>query len=375
MDDRDIVAAVVAGDADGITYAYGKHAASLYGYCHWAVPEAADAAVALQDTFLIAAASLGTLRDPRRLRPWLYAVARRECHRWLRPADAVPPPAAMRSYLGPVRAALDGLDPVDREVIELNLGHHLAGSDLAAVLGVSRRQAHALVARARDRLEASLGTPLAARREELDQAMRPGAALPLTLRDKVLRLCIEGTPEALAYREWVTRRASQFGAGGFPRPVRRPRRMLATAGVVTAAGAAIALASTGIVAALTLSAAHVPGGLDAVQAGRGPATTGPASRSIPSPGGTISPRTTAATTVPPDSALPGGARATAGGPSASVTVSSLPPGWRPGTMPPTTAPPPPPVSTSASPTPASQPPSPTPDQQRPPSSPSVTGFP
>ena len=33
------------------------------------------AADAVQDTFVIAAANLGGLRDPRRLRPWLYAVA------------------------------------------------------------------------------------------------------------------------------------------------------------------------------------------------------------------------------------------------------------------------------------------------------------
>ena len=115
MDDRDIVAAIVAGDGDGIAYAYRKYAASLYRYCHWMVPESADATVALQDTFVIAAAKLGRLRDPRDLRPWLYAVARSECHRWRRPAQAAPVPAEAAEE-GPeprkrASAALGGLGP------------------------------------------------------------------------------------------------------------------------------------------------------------------------------------------------------------------------------------------------------------------------
>ena len=127
------------------------------------------AADAVQDTFIIAAASLGGLRDPRRLRPWLYAVARDQCRRRLRAGEAGPgeaaglaaPPAggggdterAERRWL--VCAARDGLNLGEREVIELGFRHDLSGADLAAVLGVSRNQAHALASRARGRLERS----------------------------------------------------------------------------------------------------------------------------------------------------------------------------------------------------------------------------
>ena len=52
--------------------------------------EPEDAADAVQDTFVIAAARLGGLRDPRKLRPWLYAVARNECHRRLRATEGRP---------------------------------------------------------------------------------------------------------------------------------------------------------------------------------------------------------------------------------------------------------------------------------------------
>src|SRR5262249_9756273 len=62
-----------------------------------------------------------------------------------------------------VSAALAGLNPGDREIIELNLRHDLAGRDLADALGVSPNQAHALTSRARSRFETSLGALLVAR--------------------------------------------------------------------------------------------------------------------------------------------------------------------------------------------------------------------
>src|SRR5215469_8470104 len=84
MRDREIVAAIVAGDPAGLAAGYDSYATVLYNYCRSLLAEPADAADAVQDTFVIAAAKLGGLRDPDRLRPWLYAVARNECYRRLR---------------------------------------------------------------------------------------------------------------------------------------------------------------------------------------------------------------------------------------------------------------------------------------------------
>src|SRR5260370_1407078 len=64
---------------------------------------------------------------------------------------------------GLVRAAMEGLGPGEREVIELGLRHDLSGADLAAVLGVSRTQAHGVASRARGRLEREVGVLLVAR--------------------------------------------------------------------------------------------------------------------------------------------------------------------------------------------------------------------
>jgi RNA polymerase sigma factor (sigma-70 family) len=89
QDDREMVAAIAAGDPAGIAKMYDTYAPAVYGYCRWVLRDAADAAEALQDTFVIAVATLNdqTL-EPSKLRPRLYAVARGECRRRLRPASA-----------------------------------------------------------------------------------------------------------------------------------------------------------------------------------------------------------------------------------------------------------------------------------------------
>src|SRR6266704_20591 len=181
MDDREIVEAIVDGDLSGLAAAYDEYAESLYGYCRWMLAEPEDAADAVENTFVIAAGRLDRLRDPRKLRPWLFAVARNECHSQLRASEvglgedtSLPdPPAdaaadvrgrAERAELTRlVRNALDELSPGEREVIELDLRHDLQGADLAAVLGVPRHQAQALASHARGELEAALGPLFVAR--------------------------------------------------------------------------------------------------------------------------------------------------------------------------------------------------------------------
>ena len=87
--DPEIVAAITAGDPAGIAMAYDRYAAALYGYSHWILHDSTAAAGALKDTFVIAAATVGDLPEPSRLRPWLFALTRNECRRRIRPASAV----------------------------------------------------------------------------------------------------------------------------------------------------------------------------------------------------------------------------------------------------------------------------------------------
>jgi RNA polymerase sigma factor (sigma-70 family) len=182
MQDREIVAAIVAGEPGGLAAAYGRYAPVLHAYCRSMLDEQ-DAADAVQDTFIIAADKLAGLRDPDRLRPWLYAVARNECRRRLRlrasaaslDEAGVAEPSAVTDETDPgtgvqraelrvlVGEALAGMNASDREIIELNLRHDLDGADLADALGVPRNQAHALASRARSHFETSLGALLVAR--------------------------------------------------------------------------------------------------------------------------------------------------------------------------------------------------------------------
>jgi RNA polymerase sigma factor (sigma-70 family) len=179
MRDSEVVATIVAGDPAGLAEAYGKYAAPLYTYCGTMLREPADAADAVQDTFVIAACRLSGLRDPERLRSWLYAVARNECHRRLRSrGDQAPLEDALdvtddaadvsagaeRAELRAlVRDAATGLGPAEREVVELQLRQGLGSGEVASVLGISRNHAHALLSRARDQLETALGVLVVAR--------------------------------------------------------------------------------------------------------------------------------------------------------------------------------------------------------------------
>jgi RNA polymerase sigma factor (sigma-70 family) len=179
MRDSEIVAAIVSGNPAGLAEAYDKYAAALYAYCRTLLREPADAADTVQDTFIIAASSLSALRDPERLRPWLYAVARNECHRHWRgghiqalleetlevsddSAD-VELDAERADLRAMVSAALGGVGPAEREVLELQLRYGLEGGEVAAVLGITRNHAHALLSRARDQIHTALGVLLVAR--------------------------------------------------------------------------------------------------------------------------------------------------------------------------------------------------------------------
>lgn len=179
MGDSEVVASIVAGDPDGLAAAYDRYADPLYKYCRTLVRDPADAADAVQDTFVIAACRLDGLRDPERLRAWLYAVARNECLRILRAGNVrsvldqaldmtgdsadVSREAQRADLRALFEDATDGLNSGEREVIELQLRGGLAAAEVADVLGVSRNHAHALMSRAREQLETCLGVLLVSR--------------------------------------------------------------------------------------------------------------------------------------------------------------------------------------------------------------------
>jgi RNA polymerase sigma factor (sigma-70 family) len=180
MRDSEIVASIVAGDPSGLDAAYDRYAEPLYKYCRSMLSHPPDAADAVQDTFVIASCRLAELRDPDRLRGWLYAVARNECLQILgspRPVPRITVPPGMADTIiditegaaerAELRAMLTtaarGLNAAEREVLELQLRQGLEAAEVADILGVSRGQAAALESRAHDQLEACLAVLLVGR--------------------------------------------------------------------------------------------------------------------------------------------------------------------------------------------------------------------
>jgi hypothetical protein len=77
-DDATIIAAIAAGDLDGLAAALERYAAALYEYCYALAPTAA--AEVVRDTFVLAWCRADSL-DPARLFAWLQVVAGNECLR------------------------------------------------------------------------------------------------------------------------------------------------------------------------------------------------------------------------------------------------------------------------------------------------------
>lgn len=385
MDDREIVAAIAADELAGVAAAYDMYAESLYGYCRWMLGNPDDAAAAIQDTFITAAGQAGALPDPRKLRAWLYAVARNDCHRrsgavdgglYETPEPGRPPAdvtggAQLAELRRVVRAALAGLNPDEREILELSLRHELNGADLAAVLGVPRNHALALAARARDRLEDALAvlivsqtgrracpvldmlltdwdgrlTVVMRRRitrhirtcETCDSRMREGlrsaalsgmpplAPLPGGLRDVVLRVCADRDPQAVAYRSEVTHSAGSFLPIGFPEAIHPPGRILSVPRTAIAAGVLVAVAASGTVAALALGGSHPSRSLAADR------SSGPAAAS--------STATASATSARPSAGAPPAASQAASSQPPVVVASVSPTTAKPSSSRPVTAPP------------------------------------
>jgi RNA polymerase sigma factor (sigma-70 family) len=185
LSDSELVALIVAGDPDGLAAAYDRYSGPLFGYCRALLREPDDAADAVQDTFVIAASKLGRLRDPGRLRAWLFTVARNECLHRLRSRRAAAPledvpeqpdesvdvggEAERAESRALIRAAVGGLNDGERDVIN-QLWHGLEIPEVAMVLGVSRNHAHSLFSRARDQLETSVGVLVVGRSGRKDCA-------------------------------------------------------------------------------------------------------------------------------------------------------------------------------------------------------------
>ncbi len=168
-------------DRQVITNLYDTYAVQLFDYCEGILRNRAAAADAVQDTLVTADVQISKLRDPGRLRVWLYCIARRQCLSELpRGSETITPEdlyaeqpqapdadiaefefpdaeaeARDRETLQVITAALDGLSDSDYELVSLVFRHGIEGEDLATVLELSSSRAQAMLAGASTRFEES----------------------------------------------------------------------------------------------------------------------------------------------------------------------------------------------------------------------------
>ena len=175
MNDAALVGLALTNPQQGVAAIYDRYGTSLFNYCYSILRSQADAGDALQESFVTVMGKLSQLRDPEKLRPWLYAIARNQCfkqHRQRtreRPEDpfetgeeqtvaaSTAEPVGPTELVALVWEATAGLSDVDRSVLELNIRHELDGEELAESLGVPGPKCSVILHRAKDRLKTAVG--------------------------------------------------------------------------------------------------------------------------------------------------------------------------------------------------------------------------
>ncbi|MCW2800495.1 MAG: hypothetical protein JWQ70_1967 [Aeromicrobium sp.] len=179
--DAELVAGVLAADRDAFASVYDRYGAKLYDFAYSMLRHPEDAADAVADSFVIVAERLSQLRDPDRLRPWLYAIVRSECLRKIRArkrvahggeeqliqmADDAPTPDQEAEHAAMVKIVWDaaaGLADRDRALLDLHLRQGLEGAELGEAMGVTASNAYVMLNRLRGQVDRSLGALLIAR--------------------------------------------------------------------------------------------------------------------------------------------------------------------------------------------------------------------
>jgi RNA polymerase sigma factor (sigma-70 family) len=172
-DDSSMVEAWAAGDQRAYERAYRTYYPVLLSFAMSRLGDPTEAHDIVHDSFLRAARRIQQLRDPSRLRPWLYAIVRNRIFNQARlrstprPADEVErsiDAGADHARQDPAEItvghesswmlwrAAGGLSERDRRVLVLHVLHGLDGAQLAASLEVDRAHGYVLVSRMKHRL-------------------------------------------------------------------------------------------------------------------------------------------------------------------------------------------------------------------------------
>ncbi len=233
VSDAELARAVAAGDRAALAGIYNRYAAPLHAFCVGIVRDRHTASDCVQDVFCIAAAQLPHLRDADKLRPWLYAIARRTALRALSDRRREPAfdelPDNVATGPGPftqsaqnelaqlIAQAAGGLSERDRHVLDLAYRHGVTGTDLAQTLGISYDSTKKLLQRLRETIERSLGALLVARHAAQNGCRQLAASLDgwdgqftVLTRKRIVRH-IESCSTCAEYRGSVVNAVAMLG--------------------------------------------------------------------------------------------------------------------------------------------------------------------
>ncbi|WP_432925212.1 sigma factor-like helix-turn-helix DNA-binding protein [Microbispora sp. CA-135349] len=161
-DDHRLLEALRRGggtDAQAPAALYDAYADRLSDYAYSLLGDLDAAARAVHGALVAASCCADRLKEPARLRAWVYALTRFHSAAQERAAqEGSGPVIAVEESADPPLAALVGealgeLGGHEREVLELAVRHGLTAAEVGSVLGLTSRQVSARLTRARDHLE------------------------------------------------------------------------------------------------------------------------------------------------------------------------------------------------------------------------------
>jgi RNA polymerase sigma factor (sigma-70 family) len=158
------------GDPDAVRAVYRAQGSSVFAVAYKTLRSRDLAEEATQQTFLKAWRAAATFDPARELGPWLATIARRTAidlyrREACRPTERLEDAAAAEQPDGfdrifdvwAVREAIDGLPPLEREVVRLQHLESLTQAEIGARLGVPVNTIKSRSSRAHRRLAARLG--------------------------------------------------------------------------------------------------------------------------------------------------------------------------------------------------------------------------
>jgi RNA polymerase sigma-70 factor (ECF subfamily) len=173
--EQEIVEALRGGDPRAFEQLYDLHFRRIYGFALRKLGDAAEAEDVVQEVFAAVFTCVDRFEGKSDLLVWIYGITRNLLNNRLRrrggvrlvsldelPLEAAPvdpgpgPRCEARQTLERIRAAIEGLPPEQRHILELRHGQRLAIRKIASLLGRSEDAIKSSLYRARRSLQASV---------------------------------------------------------------------------------------------------------------------------------------------------------------------------------------------------------------------------